>query len=171
MNGNNQNDELWRAGLRRKLTSDEAVRWHDRLSGNPESVEEWERELELNRVLRELPDAPVASNFTSRVMAEVRREQAAEAARVSVSRPNWLRWPGIRRLAFAAVLGALATLSYQQYQVSARRHLAQSVAAFSQVALPTLEVARDFQAIEGLQQVSVVSASANEPDLLDALQP
>ena len=68
---------LIEASWRRSLTDDEQARLDSWLRVHPEMHNEWEEESALNRMLEELPEAPVASNFTARVLQAVQREAAA----------------------------------------------------------------------------------------------
>ncbi|MCX6895644.1 MAG: hypothetical protein NTZ16_09145 [Verrucomicrobia bacterium] len=54
----------------------------------------------LDALLRALPDKPVASNFTARVLQQVGRETAARPARGSFT---WLRLHWLPRLAVASL--------------------------------------------------------------------
>ena len=167
MNGPDHS-QFWKAGLRRNLTSEEEAQWQDRLNAQPDALARFEDEVNLNRLLQHLPEPPVSSNFTAQVIQRIQRESRPHA------RPFVLRWWADyialgwgRKLAFASVLLLLSLLSYQQYQLSARRELARSVSRMSSFVLPAPDVIEDFKAIEGLQQVS--SRKTEEPDLLDAL--
>jgi hypothetical protein len=61
----------------------------------------------------------------------------------------------------------LGLVSYQQYQLSARRELAISLLRVSNV-LPAADVIDGFSAMDGLRRVSLTRSE--EPDLLDALR-
>src|SRR5438105_13622263 len=63
---------------RRKLSAAEARQMRQWLEGHPEAHADWEAELALGEGLGRLPDAPVPSNFTARVLQAVGREQAVE---------------------------------------------------------------------------------------------
>ena len=66
------------------------------LAAHPEAQADWEAEAGLSEALGQLPDAPVPSNFTARVLQSVERESAAERRRRS---RKWQLWP---QLALAA---------------------------------------------------------------------
>lgn len=163
--------EFWRAGLGRDLTPAEEARLREWMARAPGKARSLEEELELNQLLRALPDVPVSSNFSARVLASVQLEES-QARRPVLLAPwrQWLAGSWGRRLAFASLALSVGWMSVQQYQAAQRKELARSVAQFSAVAMPTLEVIRDFPAIEGLRQVSLTSFHP-ETDLLDALQP
>jgi hypothetical protein len=81
----------------------------------------------LDKLLRELPDKPVSSNFTARVMQAVERE--AHTRPQVGSRAWWLRL--IPRVAVAAVIIVAGAAGWHQYRVQQRTSMAQSVAAVS----------------------------------------
>ena len=106
----------------------------------------------LDALLRRLPDKPVASNFTARVLQGVERENTL---RMEISpRPFFRRglyW--LPRLAVASVALTLGIFSYQHQAHNRRVQLARSVAVVSQVAsLPSADELRDFDAIRRLSQ-------------------
>ncbi|MCI0534008.1 MAG: hypothetical protein L0Z50_02150 [Verrucomicrobiales bacterium] len=163
MNGADHN-EFWQA----HLSPEEKARRQLPLGEPQDTVVQFEEDMSLNRLLQQLPGAPVSSNFTSQVMQLVRREHQ-RCSRPVVLRlwADYIAFSWGRKLAFASVLALVGLLSYQQYQLSARRELAQSVLRVSNV-LPTAEFIEGFSAIDGLTQVPVVRSE--EPDLLDALR-
>ncbi|MDP7049609.1 MAG: hypothetical protein QF721_09165, partial [Verrucomicrobiota bacterium] len=61
----------------RDLTDDEWAGLERWLDANPAERVEWEA---VDQLLAALPDAPVASNFTSRVLEEARRAEAPAPA-------------------------------------------------------------------------------------------
>ena len=121
------------------------------LAAHPEAQADWEAEAGLNAALGRLPDAPVPSNFTARVLQAVEREAAAELRR---REGKWLTWPWRRwlpRVAFAAVVVGAGFVSYQQVQAAHRKKLAESVAVVSAVSsLPSPDILKDFDAIRAL---------------------
>ncbi len=66
---------------RRKLTGAEEAELRAWLAAHPDAQADWEAEAGLNAALGRLPDAPVPSNFTARVLQAVEREAAAELRR------------------------------------------------------------------------------------------
>ena len=90
---------------RRELTAAEEAELRAWLAAHPEAQADWEAEAGLNEALRQLPDAPVPSNFTARVLQAVEREAALRERRRGA---RWRVWhgrgagcPGLR---FAAAL-------------------------------------------------------------------
>lgn len=106
----------------------------------------------LAALLRTLPDKPVASNFTARVLQTIEHENAARRRRSPwiILRSGW-RW--LPRMAMAALVLAFGVLSYQHQAQNRRVQMARSVAVVSQVAsLPSADELRDFEAIRRLSQ-------------------
>lgn len=94
---------------------------------------------------------PVASsNFTSGVLAKVRREEAAVARKVgfSTTRSSFVsRW--LPRLAFGCLLLTAGYFSYEKVTLQKRTEMAQSVAIIAAPPLPPA-VLQDFDAIEAM---------------------
>lgn len=151
-----RNDPLfnpWREiGWRRKLTAQEEAQLAEWLTAHPEAQADWESESALNELLTAMPNVPVASNFTARVVEAAAREARAQS-RVAQTRrasaPWWWRW--LPKAALAATVIAAGLLSYTHVQSARRAEWAQSVATVSQVtAVPSPEVLNDFDAIAAL---------------------
>ena len=77
--------ELQEAGWRRRLTPAEEARIQAWLAAQPERRAEWEAEAGLNQWLGQLPDVPVASNFTARVMQKLDRERLTAPRRAGLA--------------------------------------------------------------------------------------
>lgn len=150
-----RNDPLynrWReTGWRRKLTAEEEAGLSEWLSGHPEAQGDWECEAALNELLAGLPNAPLASNFTARVIQAAEGETLSSRRGKAVPRRHgawWIRW--IPKVALGAVIVA-ALISYNHIQSVERVERAQSLATLSQVAsLPSPDVLNDFDAIAAL---------------------
>lgn len=111
----------------RKLTPAEVAELQTWLAKHPEAQADWETELHLTEALNRLPDAPVPSNFTARVLQAVERESAAGSQRRTPFGKWSLRSLLPRTAAAAVVLGA-GLLAYHEHTVTERRtQLAQSV--------------------------------------------
>jgi negative regulator of sigma E activity len=130
----------------------------------PKNMKNEPLQNELRELLSRLPDAPVPSNFTARVM------QAVELDELQAARHwNWhWNWHALLpRAAVAAVALVMAGLVVQHHEVNAHRELlARSVAlvANSQP-LPSVEALNNFDAIQRMGQ----PAHADE-ELLALLQ-
>lgn len=144
----NDPEKLREISWRRPLTDAERVALRESSAENANKVE---LDLALTRELSRLPNAPLSSNFTSRVLAAVERE---EVSRARARLPRWTWRVLVPRIAFAAsgvlTVAAIFTLVSHNQQAQAR-HLAQSVAAVSGVeALPGPEILQNFEAIRQL---------------------
>jgi hypothetical protein len=103
---------------------------------------------ELRQWLSRLPDAPVSSNFTARVMQVVELEAARRSRRWNFPAWNWCAL--LPRAAVAAVVLCLAGLAIQQHEISTRRvALIRSVAL---VPMPSVEALKNFDAIRRMSQ-------------------
>ena len=140
--------ESWR----RALTPGEKARLQAFLADQPARAAEWMQETALNDALNRLPDAPVATNFTSLVLKAVERE-----ARQKESLPGenfgWLfRW--VRRpassLAWAAALALLAWSGYEQFHVRPAREQARQLSLIMKTVAPEAGVFGDFDVIQRL---------------------
>jgi hypothetical protein len=118
----------------------------------PELTPDIASELKLNSLLRQMPDAPVSSNFTARVMAAV---MAVPAPRSSA----WQRFFGGRWLprpawALLLLLGLLVVM--QQVKRHNQSQTAHEMAKMSQAATAvSWEVLRDFDAIKRFSRPAV----------------
>ena len=148
----NPRESLWR----RKLSGDERAG----LRAQPEL----ELEARLTEALRKIPDAPVPSNFTARVLDAVERDET-RALPVRIWALNWRRlWP---RVAAAAAVLIFAGVGIQRHETSARRiALAKNVARVA-VAQPVPSA----DALENLDVIQRMSQPAKaDTELLAALQ-
>src|SRR4051794_6951692 len=101
------------------LSAEEAAELRQYLGEHPEMQQGWNEELALTTNLNRLPNVPVSTNFTSRVMQAVERAEAEEQRKKSGSRAFWRRaW--IPKLAFAAAALCVGTLSFHEYQLASR---------------------------------------------------
>ena len=160
-----RNDELIRLSMKPELTPEDEARLDKILSGNPDARGAWEEERTLSRAVQSLPDVPLASNFTARVLQAVDLEEARDERRQR--RP--VRWRALwPRLSWATAAALLALFGTHEILVSRRAQLARDVAFVSKdiLKLPSPEVLQDFDAIDQLRQISATS----DDDLLIALQ-
>jgi anti-sigma factor RsiW len=136
----------------RKLSEAKAAELQAWLSAHPEAQAEWDTDVGLTDALTRLPDAPVASNFTARVLHAVEREGTAESQTPALT--LWQRWQ--RRwkwaLAGAAAVAVAGLLVVHQQQDARRAELANSVVKVSSVvSLPSPAILQDFEAIRALK--------------------
>ena len=163
--------ELLEASWRRKLTPEEETRLQHYLAAHPEAQAEWEDEMALSFHLRQLPDAPLSSNFTARVLEAVELEQRRQERALPISRlvccRDWMK-RYLAQVAATALLFVLLAAGFQQYRTYTRKQVAESVGQFYSVTtvFPRPEVFEDFEVIHQLGQVQPVS----DEELLAALQ-
>ncbi len=106
-------------------------------------------EADLTNALAKIPEVPVASNFTARVMAAIELEEAAAARNRGW---NWrLLWP---RVAVAAAVLIFAGVSGQRFETNSQRvALAKNVASVAVAQpLPSVEALNNFDAIQRMSQ-------------------
>jgi len=149
---------LWR----RPLSADETAELRAWLAAHPEAQADWELEKNLTETFRQLPDVPVSSNFTVRVLQAVDRETIRDV-KPKRTNPFWKSW--LPRVAFSALMLCGGILVYHQHTTAQRLERAQNVAAISEVA-PDPAVLKDFDAIRHLNRTSV----APDEELLALLQ-
>jgi hypothetical protein len=137
----NQIQEL---AWRQRLADAERAELQRFLTAHPEAKADWEVESQLTGLLGRLPEAPtVASNFTTRVMQAVERENAARNRERGAGGWRWLSlrvW--LMRGAMACVVVGASCFAFYQHQLSERRIMAQDVAKLAEAysatgALPT----------------------------------
>jgi anti-sigma factor RsiW len=160
-------EQLREISWRRPLTPAEESRLAKWLAAHPEAQAEWDTDAALNETLAALPNAPVASNFTARVVQAAQREAFG-----AQSRPLRSPWPAnwwlrfVPRIALAAVVLGAVLASYNHTQSARRAEWARSLATVSQVAsLPSPEVLKDFDAIAALS-----STPPADEELLKVMQ-
>jgi hypothetical protein len=149
---------------RGSLDSAEEAELEAYLAQHPEQRPDWEEELALSHLMRQLRDAPLASNFTVRVLEAARMPSQAAFG-------SWVAWRQFLRLGWvprvAAVSAALllSLLGYHHYQVLARKQAAETVAEVLRSGT-TLEMLQNFEVIDRLNQVP----RDPDKDLIAALQ-
>lgn len=125
---------------------------------------ELELEAKLTAALGKISDAPVPSNFTSRVLDAVELEEA-RAARSSSWTLNWrLLWP---RVAVTAAVLIFAGIGIQRHETHSHRlALAKEIAMVAVTpALPSVDALENLDAIQRLSQPAHADG-----ELLAALQ-
>jgi negative regulator of sigma E activity len=105
---------------------------------------------ELRDLLARLPDAPVPSNFTARVMQAVDLEEARRTRRWDFIL-DWRAFLPRAAVASAAVL--LAGLVLQQHEAGAHRAaFAKNVALVAETPMPGVDALKNFDAIRRMSQ-------------------
>jgi hypothetical protein len=108
---------------------------------------------QVRGLLSHLPDVPVASNFTARVMQAVEREE--------MCRSRWwmLHWHWraiIPRAAVATVLAGFAVFTFKQHELLVQRQqLAQNAALVAESQpVPSMDALKNFDAIQRMGQTA-----------------
>jgi hypothetical protein len=139
-------DELRELMWRGRLTDAERAR----TAGRPEALAELELEARLNEALAALPAVSVPSNFTTRVMQAIDREEARERA------GGWRwSWPGwLPRVAVTAVVLTFAAVSWQRHELNEQRSaIAHSLVQVAEASsLPGVEALDNYEAIQRMSQ-------------------
>jgi hypothetical protein len=167
MTRDKSDDSLREASWRRPLTTAETDELHKQLAGKPDAKADWEAELALTEALRSLPNIPLASNFTARVVDAALRDSAAGQRKW-----HWLRlahWPLRRllpRLAFGLAVAAVGFFSFHQLHEAENERIGRSARVLSEVAsVPGLDALSDFEAIRVMD-----AAPAADEELLRLMQ-
>ncbi len=137
-------------GWRRALTDVEQAELRVWLASHPEAAADIEQEAALNVALAKSPDAPLSSNFTARVMAEIERDEAAQRRASSRPKGHWWR-VFIPRFAVATLILVCVTLGYRHNAAVQRMELtdaAQQIAGARE--LSDMTVIEDFETIRSL---------------------
>jgi anti-sigma factor RsiW len=160
-------NDLLDNAARRPLTQDEEARVRTHLMLHPADASQWEDALAVQQALRQLPDAPLSSNFTARVLAAA--DRADRETSHDTPAPAWLEWLAQLRWARAAAMAGIVlcvgALSLQHDSQQSRSELVSDLQEVSSVAkLPSMDMLKDFDFINSLSQTPTADV-----DLLDAL--
>jgi negative regulator of sigma E activity len=105
---------------------------------------------ELRELLSRLPDAPVASNFTARVMQAVDLEETRRTRKWDFIF-NWHTFLPRAAVVTAAIL--FAGLVLQQHELNAHRAaFAKNVALVAETPMPSVDALKNFDAIRRMSQ-------------------
>ena len=162
------NDTLREALWRRSLTPGQERELKSWLAAHPDQGAEWQEEQALTRILARLPEEPVPSNFTARVLDAIDRVEPEPVRSLGISILGWFKSMGwVPRLAGVAVLVVAGWVGHHQYQSAQRAAFARDVAAMSELAsaVPSVEVWQDFDTIRNLE-----SGAVADQELLALLQ-
>ena len=145
-------ETLLQTARERDLTGGELAKLERWLAANPAEQAEWEA---LDRLLAALPDAPVATNFTARVLDEVRR---AETAHPALGQAWWQRllapqFRPVQIVATATLAMVIGGVGYQSHLNQSRAEMAAAVASIAEFT-PVFLV--DFEAIEAVAQADAI---------------
>lgn len=159
---NNPDYQRWREqAWRRKLTQTELAELR---AAHPEAAAEVEIEATLSDAMARLPDAPVPSNFTARVLQGIERE--ALPTEPGSRRWSWVWRVFVPRTAVAMLVIGGSVFAVRQHQVNQRTIMAESLKAVAAVqALPSAQALEDFDVIQKLD-----SNPAADKELIALLQ-
>jgi len=145
-------DNLLQTARERDLTDGELARLERWLAANPADQAEWEA---LDHLLATLPDTPVATNFTARVLDEVRR---AETAHPALGQAWWQRLlaPQFRPVQIAAAATLAMVIGGVGYQSHLNQSRAEMAAAIASIAEFPPGFLADFEAIGAVAQADVI---------------
>jgi anti-sigma factor RsiW len=142
-------------GWRRSLTEAEQAELHAWLAAHPEAQAEAEADTALSQALAKLPDAPVPSNFTARVLQTIERETATAERAVTKSSAPWWRILFPRIAVTTAVVG-VGLIAYRHNQAVKQEELADAAKNLVTVAgtapLSDPVVIEDFDVIRQMSQ-------------------
>ncbi len=145
-------DNLLQTAYERDLTDGELAKLERWLAANPADQADWKA---LDHLLATLPDTPVATNFTARVLDEVR---CAETTHPALGQVWWQRLlaPQFRpvQIAAAATLAmVIGGVGYQSHLNQSRAEMAAAVASIAEFPPGFLA---DFEAIGAVAQADAI---------------
>ena len=168
MNNDPVYQRLRELGWRQKLSEAEQTELRAWLAAHPEAAAEFEAEKALNRALASLPDAPMPSNFTARVLQAVEQAEREQERQAAPRRRDWA-WIWrvlVPRAAVAAVVIGAGGLAYQQHRAHQIVSYGNSIETVLGVpTLPDAEILADFDVIQQLD-----ANSAADQELIALLQ-
>ena|ERR1043166_9296545 len=156
-------DRLREISWRRKLSVAEERELHEWLAAHPEVHESLELDAGLTEVLRKLPNVPLSSNFTARVLKAVEVEAMADARERSIVWKFWRRLPRWLPRVASATIVVTATASVYLYHSSVEATQKDLVQRMAKFPLPSPEILTNFDAIR------IVSATPAPDEQLLAL--
>jgi anti-sigma factor RsiW len=141
---------LLETSWRRELNPGEQAQLQAWLSAHPEDRAAWQADRMLDGFLRQLPNAPLSSNFTAQLLRAAQAEQTRRAARSGVF-AWWEDWGRsfLPKAAWAGLVVLLSIAAFQQFRYLNRNQLAHDLAMIPVgPELPPPEVLQDFDAIK-----------------------
>ena len=142
--------KLLEASWQRELSPAEQAELRAWLAAHPEARADWEADAALSRALDHLPDVPMPSNFTARVLQAVEMENAA-ARRQSKIKSPWVWRSLLPKTTLAAVFVVMGLMAFREARYQREQRFARSLKTVSAVAaLPGPDILKDFDAIQQL---------------------
>ncbi|HEX4350555.1 MAG TPA: hypothetical protein VH251_09210 [Verrucomicrobiae bacterium] len=142
----NQTPESRESLWRRKLSGAERAE----LRARPEL----ELEARLTDSLARLPNAPVPSNFTARVLDAIELEEARSERSAKASGWHWNWHRLLPRVAVTAAVLLFAGMGFQRYEAGLHRaEMAQSLSVVASAkTVPSLDALNNFDTIRSMSQ-------------------
>jgi|SRR5579872_5791382 len=142
-------------GWRRPLQEDELAQVEELLLRQPQARTQWETDVALTRCLDRLSPPVVSSNFTARVLLQVRALPAPRPAPWFLP-SRWIPSGWVPRLAFGALMACVGMFSMRQYEILHRQHVARDMATVSNLATQVpMDWLRNFDTINKMSKVQV----------------
>ncbi len=127
--------------LQRKLTGAEDRRLEELASQHPEIRDHLDEEMRLSGLLDRLPDAPLSSNFTARVVEAARLSELPGSAARRRKLFGWLPMRWVHAATVGAMALAVAWIVQDQRQMTMRAELAGDLSVITSVAIaPNAEI-------------------------------
>jgi hypothetical protein len=146
MNNNPVYQRLRELAWRRRLTEAELAEWR---AAHPQAAAEADAEAALSDALAALPNAPVPSNFTARVLQRLE----GDARRPSPRKRDWF-WVWrvlVPRAAVASLVVGASLFAYHRHQTAQRIAVGVSIRTVAGVrSLPSPQILEDFDVIQRL---------------------
>jgi hypothetical protein len=121
------------------------------LAAHPEAKADLQAEATLTEAMRRLPDVPLPSNFTSRVLQAARAGEKRNPRLDPLPLPFWRRFRWATGLAATALAIFAGIVSYQRIEAISRAKILDSVLIVSEVpSRPSPEVLEDLDSIRRL---------------------
>jgi len=143
----------------RDLKDGEKAQLDEWLREHPEDRGIWDEECALSRAIGDLPDEPVASNFTAQVWDRIESDnREVERIREQVSFKEMLlgSWLKVPRLAWFCAFAITIGVLFGELQRHDRAKVAESLVPVAELAqVPSVEALQDFEAINSLGEPMV----------------
>ncbi|MCS1407806.1 MAG: hypothetical protein M2R45_00966 [Verrucomicrobia subdivision 3 bacterium] len=157
MNQSSEYDDLLSIRWMRDLNEREEVCLERLFESDPTLRSQWEEDLALLTGVDRLPDVPVATNFTSQVMARLAQKVGGgTVTAVATPTASWLERLGlVPKLGVGFAVALTIAGFFVQHQRGESGLLVESLAVVTKSgAAPTVEELQNFEAIQMLAQVA-----------------
>jgi anti-sigma factor RsiW len=163
--------ELMDLARRRPLTPSERSRLDRFMEADPQAWPDREEDMALVGLMARLPDAPLASNFSARVMEAIGLEERRVKRENNPLSLHWWAHSWWARLGVASCAVLIAVGAWYQHQLTERADRAESVATISEAAaILSVEILKDSDIIQLFGKVPPVADMETDLHLLAALE-